>query len=568
MRKALLRTIDLDEAQVISRFVKLKPRQYQTKCVSELLQALRGNNDTVLMLPTGMGKSAIYLPISMVAADEGFRSLILCATNLLLDQVKNVQARKFGHNTSLYEIKGLEHYECRNTGQKAEYLFCSANPERGSCTCGINQDSFERERFIITNFAKFLSTPLKNKFDLIVIDDSHGFENAVEDQFQHQEAYDRVDELFRRHDVAGDLIGEVAGNFMDIFDDIVGAVPPDELTRRVPDDDIKKIAEIEGSEELPANLRNLNEIDRQIYLDLFYFIKKCRDLTQNTFYVQKDYYNPLNPRDSALLSRKSDRYIENVMRIILGEARVLLVSAYPGKIDEHAFYSTRRQQPIDRIRVVPEDKPEEVKRWFRNLSLFEVIDVNNPIESAFDTCVNLTSDILQRTSVKSLLLFKNYRDQRRAEIALKQKVKGRKITFIDDTFETEKVQSLVEEADVIMVSASSRLWEGINISRLRLEIIFSLPFIRPPVYLDRTRSYPYVRRKMLIRLQQGIGRLIRDPEDNGVCVILDYANRPSNQTSLSNHVNSRDFSPELRERISKLGKADVSDSVAERLKKA
>jgi len=420
-----------------------------------------------------------------------------------------------------------------------------SNSERDLCTCGINQASFEKERFVITNFAKFLSTPFKNKFDLIVIDDSHGFENAVEDQFQHQVAYDRVDDLFKRHDVAGDIVGEVTGNLMDIFDDIIAAVPPSELTRRVPDDDIKKIGEIKGSEELPSTLRNLEEIDRDIYLDLFYFIKKCRDLTQNTFYVQKDFYNPLSLRDADLLSRKSDRYIDNVMRMIFGEARVLLVSAYPGKIEEHATYSTRRKHPADRIQVVPKDKPEEVKRWFRNLSLFEVTDVNDPIESGFENCVNLTSEILQKSKVKSLLLFKNYRDQRRAEISLKQKVKGRKITFIDDTFETEKVQSLVEEADVIMVSASSRLWEGINISGLKLEIIFSLPFIRPPVYLDRTRSFPYVRRKMLVRLQQGIGRLIRDPDDRGVCVVLDYANRPTNQTTLSNHVNSRDFSPRI-----------------------
>ncbi len=557
----MLTTIDLDEASILSRFLKFKPRPYQNKCISELVNGLRHNNDTVLMLPTGMGKSAIYLPISMEAADKGLRACILCATNLLLDQVKRIQAPNFTHKTPMHEIKGLEHYECKTSGLKADYLFCMSNPKRELCTCGINQESFEQKTFIITNFAKYLSTPFKNKFDLVIIDDSHGFENAVEDQFQHQIAYDRIDDLFRRHDIAGDMIGEVTGNLMDIFDDIIAAVPPTELTRRVPDDDIKKIGEIKGTDELPSTLRQANEIDREIYMDLFYFIKKCKDLTQSTFYVQKDYYNPLNPRDAALLARRSDRYIDNVMRIIFGEARVLLVSAYPGKIDEHVYYSTRRTLSEDKMQVVPKQKPDDVRLWFRNLSIFEVTDVNSPTETSFDNCVDLTTDLLQRSTVKSLLLFKNYRDQRKAEIALKQKVKNRKITFIDDTFETEKVQSLVEEADVIMVSASSRLWEGINISGLRLEIIFSLPFIRPPVYLDRTKSYPYVRRKMLIRLQQGIGRLIRHPDDRGVCIVLDYASRPSNQTNLSNHMNSRDFSPELRDRISTINRADVPDKV-------
>jgi ATP-dependent DNA helicase DinG len=211
--------------------------------------------------------------------------------------------------------------------------------------------------------------------------------------------------------------------------------------------------------------------------------------------------------------------------------------------------------------VTPSIKPKEVRTWFDKLHIYNVHgDHENP-DLTFDECADLTGQFLSRSHGKCLLLFKNYRDQRRAEIAIKPAVKNRDITFVDDSYETEELQQLVEKADVIMASASSRLWEGINISNLKLEVIFSLPFIRPPVYMDMTKSFPYVRRRMLIRLQQGIGRLIRNEGDSGVCVVLNYAAKPSAQTKLASHMTSRDFSPEIRDRISTVGKAAVVEKV-------
>jgi len=128
--------------------------------------------------------------------------------------------------------------------------------------------------------------------------------------------------------------------------------------------------------------------------------------------------------------------------------------------------------------------------------------------------------------------------------------------FIDESYQNELVQELVEEADIIMATASSRLWEGIDISDLKMEIIFSLPFIRPPVHLDKTKSFPFVRRKMLIRLQQGIGRLIRKEDDKGVCVILD--------SRLKRYKNSRHFSEFYRERIFPVSVNDVIEKIGDR----
>ena len=106
------------------------------------------------------------------------------------------------------------------------------------------------------------------------------------------------------------------------------------------------------------------------------------------------------------------------------------------------------------------------------------------------------------------MLFKSYRDQRTARGSLRRNI-DRQITFIEEGMQNEEVQELVEIGDIIMASASSRLWEGIDISNLKLEIIFSLPFIRPPIHLPADRSFPYVVRKMLIRLLKNIRKHLK-----------------------------------------------------------
>jgi len=255
------------------------------------------------------------------------------------------------------------------------------------------------------------------------------------------------------------------------------------------------------------------------------------------FYIQKDYYFPDKPQEANLIARRSEVFQKHIIKSLFANSLVLFVSATPGDVYTHAKYCTHKKYSEDDIVILPYSYPPVVENWFKNLEIYETQDFpEDPIENGTE----IAATIIKKTKGKVLLLFKSYRDQRRAESFLRKLV-PRKIVFIDESYQNELVQELVEKADIIMATASSRLWEGIDISDLKMEIIFSLPFIRPPVYLDSTKSFPFVRRKMLIRLQQGIGRLIRKENDKGVCVILD--NR------LKKYKNSRNFSSSFRERI-------------------
>lgn len=157
--------------------------------------------------------------------------------------------------------------------------------------------------------------------------------------------------------------------------------------------------------------------------------------------------------------------------------------------------------------------------------------------------------------MKALLLFKNYRDQEIANQQLRNKFKH--IFFIDDSYDEDSVTELANKSQIILASASTRLWEGMNVKDLRLGIIFTPPFIRVPVHIPELKSYPYNERVMLRRLQQGIGRLIRDENAYAVCILMDV--------NFGKYVKRRRFSDALKRRIIPVDSKEVVSKAKERL---
>lgn len=546
-------------------FSRTSPKSYQSGPIKELVSELLQGKDVALYLPTGTGKTFVYLPVTIAAANKGYRVCILVATNLIMDQVARNYLPSFKTKIQPYYAKGIEHYDCPLTNDVADYGTCTAqqrlecSKQKSKCMVLHTNTQLEEHNFIITNFHKFLSVPTTRGFDLVVVDDSHGFENALADKFQTRISYYEINGVFKRHEQRGDALSDFAGAFLDFFDDALRAVPQEQLSRKAPDDVIKSIAEIESYDRLQKELKNLDELDRSICYNTMYFVKCCQNASLNTFYIQKDYYNRDDPQEAYLIARKSEAFQARVIRNLFAKAKVIFATATPGDIPTHAAYCTHRNYTEDSLAIVPEKQPEIVKNWFKGLSILETSDLSGDAKDSVEKGAQIASEILKNSHVKTLLLFKNYRDQKRAETLLKRNA-NRDITFIDDSFQTETVQKLVEKADVIMATASSRLWEGIDIKNLKLEIIFSLPFIRPPVHLDQSKSFPYVKRKMLVRLQQGIGRLIRKEKDHGVCVVMD--NR------LEKYKNSSNFSESYREKITRVSIGEVCQKVEKTLKLA
>jgi len=538
---------------------KKKPRPCQETCVREAIEALNQQRDLIIQLPTGTGKTHTYLPIVCNALNVGLRVCVLCPTKDNQRQTEN-HSRDFVCSATPSMVFGIEEYGCAITGGRADYLICLE--EREKCEgegrqCEVLQanEQYGESRFVITNFAKFLSVRPANEFDLIVVDDSHGFENSVEQRFQSSVRYGKATSLYEKY--KDDRVMEnFLGNFVEIFDDIYDAMPPDRLDMRISEDYVKRFAEsviTTDKVEILKHFRALDKFDRPACQDIAYFIDACVRLTMHTFYIRKDYYAPEDPDGAEVISRLSEKFQRDIVRQRFGNARVIFSSGTPGQPIIHARSCTFRQYSPNNLVVVPKEEPPIVKEWFKNLRIFEVEDVGSFKDPrTFPKSLDLTLELLKRPHVKTLMLFKNYRGQEYAKNMIEKEIK-REVGFIDDTFPSEEVKELVDRSRIILATASSRLWEGIDIQGLLLEIIFDLPYIKPPVYMEGLRSWGYNKRKMLMRLQQGIGRLIRQENDAGVCVVFDSRFIERKQDPL--------FSDKLRAQVEPITSARLVESV-------
>ncbi len=135
----------------------------------------------------------------------------------------------------------------------------------------------------------------------------------------------------------------------------------------------------------------------------------------------------------------------------------------------------------------------------------------------------------------SAVLFTSYSDMKQVESRLSNRLKGVDL-HVQRPFESASVilsEHVTNEKSVIF--GTRTFWEGIDLpgDKLKLLIIFKLPFDRPDEPLTRARIRHYGERsfveglhkyyypKMITLFRQGIGRVIRTREDHGVIIVLD-----------------------------------------------
>lgn len=133
---------------------------------------------------------------------------------------------------------------------------------------------------------------------------------------------------------------------------------------------------------------------------------------------------------------------------------------------------------------------------------------------------------IEDTNGGALVLFSNRNELQAFKTFLSEEKTNLSFLFEGDHEISSLVQQFQQEKDIVL--CSDHLWEGLDVPGLALRnvIIFSLPFPpNDPVFHAKREStndpflqvdLPY----MLLRLRQGIGRLIRTHEDKGVVHIL------------------------------------------------
>ncbi|WP_426455058.1 ATP-dependent DNA helicase [Paenibacillus sp. S-38] len=136
--------------------------------------------------------------------------------------------------------------------------------------------------------------------------------------------------------------------------------------------------------------------------------------------------------------------------------------------------------------------------------------------------------LLQRTAGRALMLFSTKEELRRfkSEIADQPGCAGLRFLYEGDAEISHLIEAFQSDEESVLCALS--LWEGLDVPGPSLSnvIIWSLPFPpQDPVFMVKRAAsaspfeeveLPY----MLLRLRQGIGRLIRSREDSGIVAVF------------------------------------------------
>ncbi len=173
----------------------------------------------------------------------------------------------------------------------------------------------------------------------------------------------------------------------------------------------------------------------------------------------------------------------------------------------------------------------------------------------------IIESVLLQFRLRTLILCRSDRDKRAIYQALREEqTLASRLLDVDDAgfedvdhLERYVRERMTEGKDLVLASASSKLWEGANLD-IQMLIIDSLPYTAPDPWMTRREpwlsSKPF--RTMIRRFQQGIGRLIRAEGRVGVAVVVDgrlYAQWKMMKRQLPDYVRE-DIHPTRRDRLS------------------
>ena len=234
---------------------------------------------------------------------------------------------------------------------------------------------------------------------------------------------------------------------------------------------------------------------------------------------------PKNTRDTI-----RQLYFTGPVQSIMTSAT--LTSAQGGQVEEqYAYFLQNTGFPVGERGVLSEPKPSPFP-YDEHALIYYCQDLPHPTrehEAFIEKGVDRLVQLLNITRGKSLILFTAKTDMEEVYSALQKRALPYKILLQQDGSSQERVlQEFREDTDSVLLGTGS-YWEGISIEGKALShlVIFRLPFPVPDPIIEYKASLAKdhlmeVRvPEMVIKLKQGIGRLIRNFTDTGIVSIID-----------------------------------------------
>ena len=236
-------------------------------------------------------------------------------------------------------------------------------------------------------------------------------------------------------------------------------------------------------------------------------------------------YCPKNTKDIIY-----SLYFSGEQRTILTSAT--LTNAVEGPLEEQYSYFIRNTGfPTDERGVLSEPKPSPYP-YDEHAMIYYCDDLPHPSkehEAFIEQGVERLLEVLDISNGKALVLFTAKTDMEEVYENLKKRALPYKVLVQQPGSSQEKIlQEFKEDTNSVLLGTGA-YWEGISIEGHSLSnvVIFRLPFPVPDPIIDYKASIAkdalmdVLVPEMIIKLKQGIGRLIRNYTDTGIISIID-----------------------------------------------
>ena len=526
----------------------------QREMITPMFEALQSPGTVFVgQGPTGMGKTYVIAGVAKALGMKDKHVCIAVPSYTHLEDVMHPHLERLDvpHST-LHGLSALREdlgQGCPLKGGKVpSSIFCNESrdattgPYSQKCSgidCAVRHElaALEGTDVILTVFHKLIAKPqLLSKFDVVVFDESHGLEPTLRSS--------RIVRI-RKRDL--EILKSAMPEAADTFSNVIAAI--DQLQRR-------------GKEEVPTVF-----VDRQVVSPLRDVIGKIRESLRDREVSTGSYnesivgaYYSLEWSIGAVAREEQYRFIyheESILGIPLKitfvpfgrrsatkKTAVALISATIENPRFHANDSGFQFQTLAPPIQVQSERLIETR--FRKRPIFGLVD--GPImriDPQFPDSYNaarveankIIESIIPSFKHPTLILCRNGSDARSIESHLRRvgEVQQRLFLFEEegnnvdlDTLESKINGEIQRGRDIVVTTASSRLWEGVNLKKMRMLVVDALPYPSPqPSDKLEKQAWGSWRtsrtfRFMIRRLQQGVGRLVRSDEDPwGIVVVVD-----------------------------------------------
>lgn len=501
----------------------LTVENFKEKAPQFLFSKLSAGRNGLIDAPPGLGKtrSAAKVAIRLVK-EAGQRVLIVEPTRTLRSLVADY-IEKEDEKVEFHVSRGWNDYKCPLIETNADPALCSLRKEQcreEKKRCGVlkDTDKTKESSFTVATFAKLLlSKGLFNRYDTVIIDESHGFENAESSYLQTYVMFSRLKEVSDEVSVEYPELGEKLANLangLTRMNNMLGDSSP--LTSREVDTIRKEFSDTSLRDAWLTFTRDSKYPRyRNMYTNIGSLHFRMQNISKNVFFFYEGsfYGRPKNmevevasffrSKNVGLLSATIDNSIKHAKACGLDMRRFnendgIILTEYP---------KIRRK---NRKLIALKDGP----KLSRSGEGYELLR---------EKANQILAQFLGKFEIRTLVLFRGYNDQKMAWKYLKQLNFSSRIRNIwqgEDTETVDKKIRKLKESDIVLSSASTKLWEGVDIPGLRLVIIDALPYPgKDP--LDKEYNFRAGHETMIKKLKQGLGRIVRSDDDWGAAIVID-----------------------------------------------